>query len=202
MAGPNLAKELLAGQPAATVIASDFNEVIDAGINVLASRIFRVYGSEHTKGIELAGALKNVISIASGLINGLGFGTNMQALSITRGLREMILVAKAVGAEARPFLGTAGIGDLVATATSTMSRNYTFGNLLSQGKSVSEIKNIMDEVAEGYRTLKFAQRIIKAADINAPMMKTLYNIVYEDRPIRKAMVDLIQHPMKIDVDFI
>ena len=202
LAGPNLAKELLAGQPAATVIASEFNEVIEAGIKALASKKFRVYGSEHTKGIELAGALKNVIAIASGLINGLGFGTNMQALSITRGLREMILVAKAVGAEARPFLGTAGIGDLVATATSTMSRNYTFGKLLSEGKTITEIKGIMEEVAEGYRTLKFAHSIVKAADINAPMIKILYSIVYEDRPIRKAMVDLIQHPLKIDVDFI
>lgn len=202
LAGPNLAREILAGQPAATVIASEFNEVIEAGIKVLASRKFRVYGSEHTKGIELAGALKNVIAIASGLINGLGFGSNMQALSITRGLREMILVAKAVGAEVRPFLGTAGIGDLIATATSTMSRNYTFGGLLAQGKTVEEIKDIMEEVAEGYRTLKFAYRIITAADINAPMMKTLYSVVYEGRPIKKAMIDLIQHPLKVDVDFI
>jgi len=202
LAGPNLAKEILAGQPAATVIASEFNEVIEAGIKALASKKFRVYGSEHTKGIELAGALKNVIAIASGLINGLGFGSNMQALSITRGLREMILVAKAVGAEVRPFLGTAGIGDLIATATSTMSRNYTFGRYLAEGKSVDEIKEIMEEVAEGYRTLKFAYKIVNAADINAPMMKTLYSVIYEDRPIRKAMIDLIQDPMKVDVDFI
>jgi len=202
LAGPNLAKEILAGQPAATVIASDFDEVMEAGRKVLSSRKFRVYGSQHVKGIELAGALKNVIAIATGLMDGLGFGTNMQALSITRGLREMIHVAKAVGAEVRPFLGTAGIGDLIATATSTMSRNFTFGTLLSQDKNVEEIKEIMDEVAEGYRTLKFAHRIAIAADLKVPMIKTLYSVVYEGRPIRKAMVDLIHNPMTVDVDFI
>jgi len=118
LAGPNLAKEILAGQPAATVLASDFTEVIEAGRKALSSSKFIVYGSKHMKGVELAGALKNVVAIASGLLNGLRLGKNMQALLITRGLREMIIIGQAVGAEARPFIGTAGIGDLIATATS------------------------------------------------------------------------------------
>jgi len=202
LAGPNLAKELLAGQPAATVIASLFDEVIEIGKSALASKQFIVYGSHNLKGIELAGALKNTIAIASGLMNGIGFGSNMQALLITRGLREMIHIAKSVGAEVRPFLGTAGIGDLIATATSENSRNFTFGKHLADGKTVEEIHKIMDEVAEGFRTVKFAYKTVMAADIDAPMLKTLYSIVYEKKPIRNALMELIQNPLSEDVDFI
>ena len=202
LAGPNLAKEILAGQPAATVIASEFDEVISLGRDVLMSKDFIVYGSYNLKGIELAGALKNIIAIASGIMNTLGFGKNMEALLLTRGLREMIHIAKAVGAEIRPFLGTAGVGDLIATATSSQSRNYTFGTMLAQGNKVSQILETMDEVAEGYRTIKFAQRIVDAAHLEAPITKTLYKIVYEDYSVNKALIELVNNPLKIDVDFI
>lgn len=202
LAGPNLAKEILEGQPAATVIASEFDEVIQKGRQFLSCDKFIVYGSHNLKGIELAGALKNVIAIASGLMNGIGFGKNMQALLITRGLREMIHTAQAVGAELRPFLGTAGIGDLIATATSNQSRNFTFGGYLSQGKKVAEIKEIMEEVAEGYRTIKFAHRIIESANINAPLIKILYEVAYEDKDVSLALKELIQNPLSVDVDFI
>lgn len=202
LAGPNLAKEILEGQPAAAVIASLFDEVIEIGKTALATKQFIVFGSHNLKGIELAGALKNTIAIASGLMNGIGFGSNMQALLITRGLREMIHIAKAVGAEARPFLGTAGIGDLIATATSVNSRNFSFGKHLADGKTVEEIREIMDEVAEGYRTVKFAYKVVMAADIDAPMIKTLYSIVYEQKPIKNALMDLIQNPLSVDVDFL
>lgn len=202
LAGPNLAREILAGQPAATVIASEFDEVIQIGRDVLSSKDFIVYGSYNLKGIELAGALKNIVAIASGIMNTLGFGKNMEALLITRGLREMIHIAKAVGAEIRPFLGTAGVGDLIATATSSQSRNYTFGTMLAQGKKVNEILEHMDEVAEGYRTIKFANRIVTAAQLEAPITKTLYKVVYEDFSVTKALLELVNNPLKIDVDFI
>lgn len=202
LAGPNLSKELLQGQPAATVIASEFDEVIEMGREALNSKTFIVYGSHNLKGIELAGALKNTIAIASGIMNGLGFGKNMQALLITRGLREMILIAKAVGAEVRPFLGTAGIGDLIATATSENSRNYTFGGYLAQGKTIPEVHQLMEETAEGYRTIKFAKRIVSAAEIDAPMISTLYQIAYEGIQVKKALIELIQNPLSIDVDFL
>jgi len=202
LAGPNLAKEILAGQPAATVIASEFDEVIQLGRSVLASNNFIVYGSYNLKGIELAGALKNMVAIGSGLMNKMGFGKNMEALLITRGLREMIHIAQAVGAEIRPFLGTAGVGDLIATATSTQSRNYTFGGYLGEGKSVEEIKELMDEVAEGYRTINFANRIVKAANIKAPITDTLYKIAYEGHSVKKALLQLVNNPSEIDVDFI
>jgi len=202
LAGPNLAKEILAGQPAATVIASEFDEVVQLGRSVLASSNFIVYGSYNLKGIELAGVLKNMVAIASGLLNKMGFGKNMEALLITRGLREMILIAQAVGAEIRPFLGTAGVGDLIATATSTQSRNYTFGGYIGEGKTVEEIKGIMDEVAEGYRTINFANRIVKAANIKAPITDTLYKIVYEGYSVKKALIQLVNNPSEIDVDFL
>ena len=202
LAGPNLAKEILAGQPAATVIASEFDEVVQLGRSVLSSNNFIVYGSYNLKGIELAGALKNVIAIASGVLNKIGFGKNMEALLITRGLREMIHIAQAVGAEIRPFLGTAGVGDLIATATSTQSRNYTFGGYLAEGKTVNEIKNIMDEVAEGYRTINFANRIVKAANLRAPITDTLFKVAYEGHSVKKALIQLVNNPSEIDVDFI
>jgi len=202
LAGPNLAKELLEGQPAATVIASEFDEVIELGREVLNSKAFIVYGSHNLKGIELAGALKNTIAIASGLMNGIGFGKNIQALLITRGLREMIHIAKAVGAELRPFLGTAGIGDLIATATSENSRNYTFGQHLANNKTVPQILELMDETAEGYRTIKFAHRIMTAANINAPMISTLSQVVYQQKEVKKALIELIRNPLSIDVDFL
>lgn len=202
LAGPNLAKEILEGQPAATVIASEFDEIIDKGREVLSSPKFIVYGSYDLIGIELAGALKNVVAIASGIMTGVGFGKNMEALLITRGLREMIHIAKAVGSSAKPFLGTAGVGDLVATATSSQSRNFTFGTKLASGKTVAEIKQSMEEVAEGYRTIKFAQRIIDAGQIQAPLTTTLYKIAYEDMPVQEAIKDLIDNPLSEDVDFL
>lgn len=202
LAGPNLAREILEGQPAATVIASEFDEVIQLGRKVLSGSSFIVYGSYNLKGIELAGALKNIIAIASGILNSVGFGKNMEALLITRGLREMIHIALSVGAEIRPFLGTAGVGDLIATATSTQSRNYTFGNYLGQGKTVEEIKGIMDEVAEGFRTINFAHRIVNAANLNAPITQTLYKVAYENFPVKEALTELITNPSEEDVDFI
>lgn len=202
LAGPNLASEILAGQPAATVIASEFDEVIDIGREVLMSKNFIVYGSYNLKGIELAGALKNIIAIASGIMNTIGFGKNMEALLLTRGLREMIHIAKAVGAEIKAFLGTAGVGDLIATATSSHSRNYTFGTMLATGMKVDEILQTMEEVAEGYRTIKFAHRIVEAAQLEAPITKTLYKIVYEGYSVNKALLELVNNPLKIDVDFI
>ena len=166
------------------------------------SKDFIVYGSYNLKGIELAGALKNIIAIASGIMNTLGFGKNMEALLLTRGLREMIHIAQAVGAEIRPFLGTAGVGDLIATATSSQSRNYTFGTLVAQGHTIDEILNKMEEVAEGYRTIKFAYRSVTAADLEAPITTTLYKIVYENYSVTKALLELVNNPLKIDVDFI
>jgi len=111
-------------------------------------------------------------------------------------------MAKAVGSEVRPFLGTAGVGDLIATATSDKSRNYTFGNYLSQGLNVAQIKEKMSEVAEGYRSVRFANKIIEAAELEAPLTSMLYNIIYNETPVESAMRQLISNPLSVDVDFL
>ena len=126
LSGPNLASEIMAGQPAATVIGSKFSEVIKKGRNALDSSKFHVFGTHDILGAELAGALKNAIAIGSGILGGLGLGKNIQALLITRGLMEMVYFGKKMGANSKAFIGTAGIGDLIATATSTASRKLYF----------------------------------------------------------------------------
>ena len=201
LSGPNLASEILEGQPTATVIASEFDELIKIGQNVLASNKFFVFGSHDLQGAQLAGSFKNVIAIASGILEGLKMGRNIQALLITRGLREMVHFGKLMGSTSRAFLGTAGIGDLVATSTSKDSRNYSFGYRLSRGESVDEIIHTMEEVAEGVRTLKIAQQLAANYKLHAPITKTLYDVVYLGMEIPKAINSLMRYPFAPDVDF-
>lgn len=202
ISGPNLAKEILQGQPAATVIASEYQEVIDKGIEVLSGPSFFVFGSYDLKGAELAGAFKNIIAIGSGILAGLGFGKNMQALIITRGLREMIQFGESVGASNRSFLGTAGIGDLVATATSEKSRNHSFGYRLGQGESMKEILDDMDETVEGVNTLNIVHRLALNENINLTITSMLYKILFEGYDTRRALNYLMSFNYAPDVDFI
>ena len=130
LSGPNLSKEILAGQPTATVIASEFDEVIKIGQEKLSGGKFYVFGSQDIKSAEFAGVWKNIIAVGAGILAGKGMGKNMQAMLITRGLREIIIFGEFLGAQKEAFLGTAGIGDLIATATSELSRNFTFGKRL------------------------------------------------------------------------
>jgi len=130
-------------------------------------------------GAELAGALKNIIALGSGILGGMGMGKNIQAMLITRGLTEMIHYGKAMGSTARPFLGIAGIGDLVATATSDKSRNYTFGYRIGQGEAPEDIFRSMRELAEGARTLKIARGLAKHYKLHVPITTMLYNVVFE-----------------------
>ena len=144
LAGPNLATELVEKQPAATVLASHFEEVIQVGKKLLRNESFRVYGNDDLIGIELAGVLKNIIAIASGTLSGLGLGENARALLVSRGLVEMIYLGKALGGNVQAFVGLAGIGDLVATCSSKLSRNYTVGYRLAKGESLDHINATMD----------------------------------------------------------
>ncbi len=202
LSGPNLSSEILEGQPAATVIASHFTEVIETGKKALRSSRFQVYGSYSMRGAELAGALKNLIAIGAGIIAGKGLGHNTRALLISRGLIEMIYLGKALGGDARPFLGTAGIGDLVATAASDKSRNYTFGYRLARGETFSHIQENMEELAEGVRTLKMAMEISETYRLQAPITKMLNRVVFNNFDIDKAIRMLIEYPYDVDVDFI
>ena len=145
LCGPNLSSEILDGLPTATVIASEFDEVINAGREVLSGQRFFVFGSYDMRAAELTGALKNVIALASGVLGGRNLGKNLEAMLIVRGLREMVLLGDLMGSSTRGFFGTAGIGDLIATATSDKSRNYRCGWRIAQGDKITEILDSMEE---------------------------------------------------------
>ncbi|MEM1214864.1 MAG: NAD(P)H-dependent glycerol-3-phosphate dehydrogenase [Bacteroidota bacterium] len=202
LSGPNLAREILEGQPTATLIASKYDEVVRAGKDVLASPVFHVFGSPDLLGAELAGALKNTIALGSGMLKGYGLGKNIQAMLITRGLSEMIHYGKAMGADVSAFLGTAGIGDLIATATSRKSRNYTFGFRIGSGESLEDVQNSEEELAEGLRSLQITRHLAKSYRLRAPITEMLYRIVFKGFPIEEAMHYLMTFPYDVDVDFI
>lgn len=200
LSGPNLANEIMEGQPTATLVASPFTEVIEIGKKVLNSPNFKVYGSNDLMGAELAGALKNIFALGSGILRGKGLGKNIQAMLITHGLLEMVRFGRAFGAGINAFFGTAGIGDLVATATSKTSRNYTFGYRLGQGESVEEIKKSMPELAEGVRTIQITNTLARHARLRVPITSTLYRVIFEGFNIDQAIEFLLAYPYDIDVE--
>ncbi|MEM9921125.1 MAG: NAD(P)H-dependent glycerol-3-phosphate dehydrogenase [Bacteroidota bacterium] len=202
LSGPNLSAEIMAGQPAATLIASRFTEVIKAGRKVLDSPRFHVFGSFEILGAELAGALKNAIAIGSGILGGRGLGKNIQAMLITRGLIEMVNIGKAMGATSRAFVGTAGIGDLIATATSTKSRNYTLGTRLASGESLADIQSTMPELAEGVRTILIMRQLSKHFKLHSPITDMLYSVAFKGLDIDRAIKYLMNYPYAVDVDFL
>jgi glycerol-3-phosphate dehydrogenase (NAD(P)+) len=202
LSGPNLAKEILSGQPAATVIASEFDEVIKLGQTVLSSKKFFAFGSHDLKAAEIAGAFKNIIALASGILAGMGMGKNMQSLLITRGLREMIYFGTAMGTSGAAYLGMAGIGDLIATATSEDSRNYTFGKRLAQGEDFNHIMATSTEVVEGVRTLKIINQLAKHDKLNLPIVQVLHKVVFEGFDMQRALDFLMNDSFAVDVDFL
>jgi len=201
MAGPNLASELALKQPAATVIASDFDEVINEGQKALKSKRLQVYGSNELRGIELAGVLKNYVAIAAGIIAGLGFGENSKAMLITRGMAESIYIAKALGYNEKAFLGIAGVGDLIATCNSPKSRNNTVGRYLAEGLNLAEIKEKMTEVAEGVKTVQVIHAL-KSYGFKAPIADILHRIIFENLSVEDAMGFLMRVPTSEDADYI
>ncbi len=202
LSGPNLAAEIMAGQPTATLVGSRFREVIQAGQSALNSPRFRVFGSYDILGAELAGALKNIIALGSGVLGGLGLGRNIQGLLIARGLAEMVNFGKALGASSHAFIGVAGIGDLVATATSINSRNYTFGTRLAKGETAAQIRESMPELAEGVRTLRIARQLARQYKLHVPITSTLHAVAFEGLSVEKALEYLMTYPYAVDVDFL
>ncbi|HLF33136.1 MAG TPA: NAD(P)H-dependent glycerol-3-phosphate dehydrogenase [Cyclobacteriaceae bacterium] len=202
MAGPNIARELSENLPAATVIASDFDEVISEGQRLLRSERFQVYGSSDLVGIELAGVLKNIIAIAAGAISGLKLGENARGLLISRGLVEMIYLGRAMGGDVKAFMGLAGVGDLVTTCTSELSRNYTVGFRLARGEKINDIINTMDETAEGINTVRITKYLTKHLNFRAPITEKLFEMMFEGLPADKALQYLMKYPLNIDVDFL
>ena|ERR1043165_2750540 len=202
IAGPNLAAELMDKQPAATVVASRFDEVIHEGINALKSDRFRVYGTRDILGIELTGVLKNYVALASGAMSGMGYGENVRALLITRGMAEMIYIGHALGADKRSFLGMAGIGDLIATCSSPKSRNYTVGYRIAKGEKLEDILTSLGEVAEGIRTLKIGKLIVDHTGVSAPILRIIYKVVFEEMPMEQAVKLLMRYPVTADAEYL
>lgn len=199
LSGPNLSKEILEGQPTATVIASEYDEVVDIGVELLSSKKMFVFGSSDILGAELAGAFKNIIAVGSGYLRGKGLGKNVQGLFITRGLHEIAYFGGILGADKSAFLGTAGIGDLIATATSATSRNFNFGFQLGMGKPLAEVLASSDELAEGLRTLKIAYLLARTEKTRLPIIETLYKIIFEDLSFDVALDFLMRYPYSKDV---
>ena len=202
LAGPNLALEIMEKQPAATVIASRFDEVISEGQTALRGERFQVYGNRDILGIELSGVLKNYVAIASGALNGLGYGENARALLITRGMAEMIYIGKALGADKKAFLGIAGIGDLIATCTSPKSRNYTVGYRIAKGEKLDDILADLGEVAEGVRTLKIGKLIVDHLGASAPLLQTISKVLFEDLKMDRAIKLLMRYPVTADAEYL
>ena len=202
LAGPNLSKELAQRQPSATVIASPFQEVIQIGKKLLRNDRFQVYENKDLVGVEMAGVLKNIIAIASGALSGLGYGENAKGLLVSRGIVEMIYLGKALGGNVKAFLGLAGIGDLVTTCNSPMSRNFTVGYRLAKGENLSAILGDMQEVAEGVNTVRIAKKCADYYKVKAPITDRLYKVLFEGMTVEEALSHLMRYPLDVDIDFL
>jgi glycerol-3-phosphate dehydrogenase (NAD(P)+) len=202
ISGPNLSKELSQQQPGATVIASPFQEVTHTGKKLLRNERFQVYENDDLIGVELAGVLKNIIAIAAGALSGLGYGENAKGLLISRGAVEMIHLGRALGGNIKAFLGVAGIGDLVATCNSPLSRNYTVGFRLAKGEKLSDILSDMKEVAEGINTIKIARKCASYYKVRALITDNLYRVLFGNLTMEKAAHYLMRYPLNVDIDFL
>ena len=174
ISGPNLAHEVAKGDPAGTIIASRFEEVIHAGRAIFSSPTFKVFGSSDVVGVEWAGVLKNVLAIAAGCVDALGMGWNARAMLLTGGLAEMVRFGSVLGAETQTFLGLAGLGDMLATCSSPLSRNYRIGYGMGQGKTITEIIESLGSVAEGVYTAESVWEYAQTRDIHMPITRGVY----------------------------
>jgi glycerol-3-phosphate dehydrogenase (NAD(P)+) len=186
LAGPNLAREILDGLAAAAVLATPDDSVTRALQPLFRADLFRVYRNDDLLGCELGGVLKNIIAIASGMADGLGVGDNTRALVITRGLAEMTRLGEAMGADARTFAGLTGMGDLMATCMSTLSRNRRVGEELARGRTLDEVLEDMGQVAEGVRTARPVMELSAQYDVFMPIAAEVDAVVNDGRSPREA----------------
>ena len=194
ISGPNLAPEIARGEPAATVVASIFNEVIEAGHALLSGEKFRIYHETDVIGVEWAGTLKNILAIASGALDALKLGQNSRALLITRGLAEIVRFGVAMGAKPETFLGLAGVGDLLATCSSPLSRNYKVGLRLAQGESLEKVTAELGSTAEGIRTTQAVYEFAIAREISMPITEGVYRLLQEGASVQEILKQLMVRP--------
>jgi glycerol-3-phosphate dehydrogenase (NAD(P)+) len=194
LSGPNLASEIAAGKPAASVIAAADAGLAGELVPAFHSDSFRVYRGTDMIGLELGGALKNVIAIGAGMAQGLGAGDNATASFITRGLAEITRIGVASGASASTFAGISGVGDLIATCASPLSRNHRVGIGLARGQSLETILHVMGETAEGVPTTAAALRLARSLGMQAPITEQMHRVLFEDLPVDTAIQELLSRP--------
>jgi glycerol-3-phosphate dehydrogenase (NAD(P)+) len=199
LSGPTFAREVAEGDPTALVVASSDVEVARLAQHYLNTDRFRIYTNEDILGVELAGALKNVIALGAGIAAGLGYRNNSRAALITRGLAEMTRFGLAVGARAATFAGLAGLGDLVLTCASELSRNRTVGVRLGRGEPLEEILASMKMVAEGVKTTKAARQLARDCSVEMPIVEEVHNILFEGKSPKRATADLMLREPKPEV---
>jgi glycerol-3-phosphate dehydrogenase (NAD(P)+) len=191
LSGPTFAREVGEGDPTAIVAACE-DPVVSAEVQEFFNTDrFRVYTNEDVLGVELGAALKNIMALAAGIAAGLGYRTNSRAALITRGLAEMTRLGIAMGARASTFAGLAGLGDLVLTCSSELSRNRTVGFRLGQGETLDDILASMKMVAEGVRTTKAARQLARAYGVEMPIVEEVHHILFEGKPPKRATADLM-----------
>ena len=196
LSGPNLAKEIIQEKPASTVVAGHDHEMTTTAQAILMSPSFRVYTSDDVGGVELGGALKNIIALGAGICDGLGMGNNTKSAFITRGLAEMTRLGIAAGAQPLTFAGLAGLGDIITTCASLLSRNRYVGEQLAQGKSWPEIRASMDNVAEGVNTTDAAIKMAKKYGVDMPIAQATYRVLFEGLAPKEAIAELMGRPPK------
>jgi glycerol-3-phosphate dehydrogenase (NAD(P)+) len=196
LSGPNLAREIAAGRPAGSVVASNDAELAAELASVLSDERFRVYTNADVVGVELGGALKNVVALAAGMVDGLGLGDSAKAGIITRGLAEITRLGVAAGANPLTFAGLAGVGDLIATCMSPLSRNRTAGELIASGVAWPDAEARLNGIAEGVATVNGALELAAAHRVEMPIAQQVHDVVHNGRPPLAAVAELMSRDLK------
>lgn len=202
LSGPNLAGEIAAGQPAAAVVAGDDANAVALARTALMSATYRIYTSTDIVGVEIAGALKNVIAIGAGIADGLGAGQNSKAAYMTRGIAEIARLGVAMGANPLTFAGLAGIGDLIATCSSEKSRNHTVGRGLAEGRSLDEVLASLPEVAEGVATTRAALRLGEINGVELPIASQVARVMFDGVSPAEAIAALMARDATEELNFL
>ena len=195
LCGPNLAGEIMAGHPAGATVASHYDEVIHAVQDLFRGGRMRVYGGHDVVGTEVGSAFKNIIALAAGISDGMGFGNNTKSLLLTRGLSEMVRIGVALGADVFTFGGLTGVGDLMCTCASPLSRNHQVGERIAKGETLDEILGSMTQVAEGVPTTEAVHRYAVSVGLDLPIVRAAHAILFENQGVAESLAKLMQLPV-------
>lgn len=196
LSGPNLSQEIARGLPAAAVVASTDAILAKTVQEILMLGRFRVYTNNDPLGVQLGGALKNVIAIAAGVADGLNLGDNAKSALLVRGIAEITRLGVAMGAKAETFTGLSGMGDMITTCSSQLSRNHTVGEQIAKGKKLSALLSSTKKIAEGVPTTRAALKLAEKYQVDLPITKEVYNILYEQKNPQQAILDLMVRSAK------